>query len=259
VRLIQLHSSRRYNLIPFRFGVFSKFCKRKKLNPKMSVVSIKDVDQFEKTVKTDSLAVVLFSAPWAQQCQDIETVFKELHGEHKDVIFANVEAETIPEVCLSKNVNSVPTVLYFRKGEVLDRVDGVKVSEITSKVKTHAQESAAAPAVTTEKQGEVKAQEPIEERLKKLISRDNVMLFMKGSPDQPRCGFSRTIVEILRQTGVPFGHFDILQDEEVRQSLKTFVDWHTYPQLYVKGELVGGLDIVKELQQNGELQDTLSA
>lgn len=78
------------------------------------------------------------------------------------------------------------------------------------------------------------------------------MLFMKGSPDTPKCGFSRSIVELLRKGGVAFSSFDILTDEEVRAGLKTFSDWPTYPQLYVKGTLVGGLDILREMANSEE-------
>ncbi|KAL1997668.1 hypothetical protein VTN02DRAFT_1146 [Thermoascus thermophilus] len=72
------------------------------------------------------------------------------------------------------------------------------------------------------------------------------MLFMKGTPSAPQCGFSRQLVAILREHGVKYGFFNILADEDVRQGLKEFADWPTFPQLWVKGELVGGLDIVKE-------------
>ena len=98
----------------------------------------------------------------------------------------------------------------------------------------------------------------LEARLKKLINRNPVMLFMKGLPSAPQCGFSRQIVEILDNTSVPYDSFNIFEDEEVRQGLKDYSDWPTYPQLYVKGELIGGLDIVRELLDAGELDETLS-
>lgn len=77
------------------------------------------------------------------------------------------------------------------------------------------------------------------------------MLFMKGSPDQPRCGFSRQTVEVLSENDIQFASFDILSDEEVRAGLKVFSDWPTYPQVYVHGTLVGGLDILKEMLATG--------
>ncbi|KAL8730600.1 MAG: hypothetical protein Q9166_003913 [cf. Caloplaca sp. 2 TL-2023] len=88
--------------------------------------------------------------------------------------------------------------------------------------------------------------EELETRLKELVKAAPVMLFMKGTPSAPQCGFSRTIVGMLREKGVRYGFFNILADEEVRSGMKTFSDWPTFPQLYAGGEFVGGLDIVKE-------------
>ncbi|KAK2976757.1 hypothetical protein RJ640_030107 [Escallonia rubra] len=98
----------------------------------------------------------------------------------------------------------------------------------------------------------------LEDRLKKLTTSSPVMLFMKGTPEAPRCGFSSKVVNALKEEGVDFGSFDILSDEEVRQGLKTFSNWPTFPQLYYKGELVGGCDIVMELRDGSELKSTLS-
>ena len=93
----------------------------------------------------------------------------------------------------------------------------------------------------------------LEDRLRRLIGAARVMLFMKGSPQEPRCGFSRQMVAILTEAGVEFSSFDILSDEEVRQGLKEYSKWPTYPQLYVDGRLIGGLDVVREMQEEGEL------
>ena len=97
----------------------------------------------------------------------------------------------------------------------------------------------------------------LEERLKALINRAPVMLFMKGTPDAPQCGFSARMVALLRSVNATFDSFNILADEEVRQGLKTYNNWPTYPQLYVNGELVGGLDIATEMKESGELQELL--
>lgn len=95
------------------------------------------------------------------------------------------------------------------------------------------------------------------ETLKKLINMAPITLFMKGTADAPRCGFSRQMVEILRKHKVQFAYFDILTDNQVREGLKKYSNWPTYPQLYVKGKLIGGLDVVKELEEEGELLDAL--
>merc|ERR1719243_554070 len=79
------------------------------------------------------------------------------------------------------------------------------------------------------------------------------MIFMKGNRNEPRCGFSRQLMEILLETGVEFSTFDIFSDEDIRQGLKKFSNWPTYPQVYVKGELLGGLDVCKELAENDEV------
>ncbi|KAG8776746.1 monothiol glutaredoxin grx4 [Serendipita sp. 401] len=95
--------------------------------------------------------------------------------------------------------------------------------------------------------------------MKSIIDSDKVVLFMKGSPEAPRCGFSRQTVAILKEHNVKYTHFDILQDEAVRQGLKTYNNWPTFPQLIIGGELMGGLDILREMVENGELKEALEA
>ena len=107
----------------------------------------------------------------------------------------------------------------------------------------------------------VEASKPVDinTRLSKLVKSSEVMLFMKGDRDEPRCGFSRKVVEALNGTGVGYSTFDILTDEDVRQGLKEFSNWPTYPQLYHKGELLGGCDIILEMAAGGELKEAISA
>jgi Grx4 family monothiol glutaredoxin len=100
-------------------------------------------------------------------------------------------------------------------------------------------------------------EETINDRLAKLIATDKCMLFMKGSPGNEKCGFSRTIVGILQENGVKFSSFDILTDIKVRAGLKIYSNWPTFPQLYVDSELIGGLDIVRELAEDGGLNGEL--
>ncbi len=90
-------------------------------------------------------------------------------------------------------------------------------------------------------------------RIEKTIAQDRVMLFMKGNPAMPQCGFSAAVVGILKELGAPFGSFNILADADVREGLKEYSRWPTFPQLYVDGKLVGGCDIVRELHSRGEL------
>ncbi len=93
----------------------------------------------------------------------------------------------------------------------------------------------------------------------KTLADNAVVLFMKGVPDQPQCGFSAVTVQILDHLGVDFVGVDVLQSDDLRQGIKSFSDWPTIPQLYVQGEFVGGADIVREMFQTGELKPLLAA
>ena len=99
--------------------------------------------------------------------------------------------------------------------------------------------------------------EPVRAFIDKTVADNPVVLFMMGSPDMPRCGFSSLVVQVLDHLGVAFVGVDVLQDEGLREGIKTYSDWPTIPQLYVKQEFVGGCDIVKEMFQSGELKTLL--
>ena len=92
------------------------------------------------------------------------------------------------------------------------------------------------------------------ERIKKQVTENSVMLYMKGTPEMPMCGFSSRTVEALKQCGKEFGYCNVILDQEVMRDLPSFKDWPTFPQLYIKGELVGGCDITLELFESGELK-----
>jgi monothiol glutaredoxin len=94
----------------------------------------------------------------------------------------------------------------------------------------------------------------VRDRIQHEITDTPVVLFMKGSPVFPQCGFSAAVVQILSQLGVKFKGVDVLSDPQIRQGIKEFSNWPTIPQLYVKGEFVGGCDIVREMYETGELQ-----
>jgi len=97
----------------------------------------------------------------------------------------------------------------------------------------------------------------IKEKIKNLIDSNAVCLFMKGTPDNPQCGFSMAVSNVLKHLKVNFNSVNVLDDENLRQGIKDFSDWPTIPQLYVKGEFVGGCDIVKEMFEKGELKSLL--
>ena len=97
----------------------------------------------------------------------------------------------------------------------------------------------------------------INEKIKELIGGNDICLFMKGTPDNPQCGFSMAVSNILKHLKVNFKGVNVLEDENLRQGIKTFSDWPTIPQLYVKGEFIGGCDIIKEMFEKGELKSLL--
>ena len=101
--------------------------------------------------------------------------------------------------------------------------------------------------------------DPVHDFIAKAVAEHPVVLFMKGDPDQPRCGFSATVVQILDHLGVQYAGVDVLQSEPLREGIKSFSDWPTIPQLYVGGEFVGGADIVREMFQSGELKAFLDS
>ena len=94
----------------------------------------------------------------------------------------------------------------------------------------------------------------INKKIKSILDKNNIVLFMKGTPDAPECGFSMTVSNILKHLKVNFVGINVLESNELRQGIKDFTDWPTIPQLYVKGEFVGGCDIVKEMFEKGDLK-----
>tara|TARA_B100001057_G_C22262529_1_gene723765 strand:- start:98 stop:418 length:321 start_codon:yes stop_codon:yes gene_type:complete len=99
----------------------------------------------------------------------------------------------------------------------------------------------------------------IKDKIKNLIDENDVCLFMKGTPESPQCGFSMAVSNVLKHLNVNFNGINVLEDENLRQGIKDFSDWPTIPQLYIKGEFIGGCDIIKEMFEKGELKNLLTS
>jgi len=99
----------------------------------------------------------------------------------------------------------------------------------------------------------------IEEKINQQIKDNNILIYMKGSPYEPKCGFSAKTVQALIDCGAEFSYVDILENQDIRQNLPTISDWPTFPQVFVSGELIGGCDIVIEMYESGELQPIIKA
>lgn len=195
---------------------------------------------------------MLYGAEWAEQCTQILAVMEQLSKQdaNKAIKFINVAIEEIPEVAQQHEIEAVPTVIFFQNNKAVHRIDGIDIADLTATVKRLAGEASTAGTPTGGS---------LEDRLKALINKSKVMVFIKGDKSSPRCGFSKQIVQILNDTNEPYETFDILTDEQVRQGLKTYSDWPTYPQVYINGELQGGLDIIKEMVAGGELMKVLKS
>ncbi|GEQ71601.1 hypothetical protein JCM33374_g5286 [Metschnikowia sp. JCM 33374] len=230
----------------------------------MSVIEITSEDQLTDLTTSDPtrLVALYFHTPWAAPCETMNSVIKTLAQANPDVAFLSINADDQSDISELFEVSAVPYIILTRNQTILKELSGADPKEFIAALKqfggssssTSAPASApanatpastSAPAVPAQEKEEASPAE-LEERLKKLTSAAPVMLFMKGAPSAPQCGFSRQIVAILRENQVRFGFFDILKDDAVRQGLKTFSDWPTFPQLYINGEFQGGLDIIKE-------------
>lgn len=233
-----------------------------------------EVAKLTESASLDCLIALYFHTPWAEPCQQMGQAFSALaalQGDSAKSLFIAIDAEECPEVSEKYEVSAVPyTVLTNKAGEAVGTVEGGDVAALRDLFGKHLPSPAAAnhhlsatvippaqqtvkpvpqsvpdaPEATANGEGADVEEEPLNERLQKLINAAPVMLFMKGTPAAPQCGFSRQVVGLLRERNVRYGFFNILADDEVRQGLKKFSDWPTYPQLYLQGELVGGLDIV---------------
>lgn len=235
-----------------------------------------------KDAQSSTLLVLYFKAAWAAPCTQMTTVLQTLASTYPNdssVLFLSIDAENLPDVSESYDVTSVPYIVLQKDGKTLETIGGSDAAKVRAAVEKHASskssggkaglppalnatapaqsnggtknlsqyapsssDAATAPQYSSETMSGSK--EELDARLGNLVKAAPVMLFMKGTPSAPQCGFSRQLVSILRENGVKYGFFNILADDEVRQGLKEFSDWPTFPQLYAKGELVGGLDIV---------------
>jgi Grx4 family monothiol glutaredoxin len=243
-----------------------------------------DFADHTSNLPADCLAVIYFHAPWAEPCKQMGTILSTLASTYPATnpprtAFFSLDAEEVSEVSENYDVTQVPLVVLQKNGQVVDSVTGTDASKVRNAVEQHAGRPVAdeaskaglppAQKVTrpppsengpsAQANGDVDtaaaqnsageaqngaSKEDLHSRLGELVKAAPVMLFMKGTPSSPQCGFSRQTVALLREKGVRYGFFNILADDEVRQGLKEFSEWPTFPQVYVGGELVGGLDIV---------------
>ncbi|GMS80547.1 hypothetical protein PENTCL1PPCAC_2722, partial [Pristionchus entomophagus] len=205
-------------------------------------------DEVKDFTAGPQLSLVHFFASWAPQCTQLNTVLVDIADELKNSFSVSyVDAEEVAEASLAAKIKAAPTVVFYKNGREVGRVDGFKPADLRTAIVKHT-----SGGTETANSGQ-----SLTDRLKAIINQQPLMLFMKGDPTAPRCGFSRTIVGMLNEHNIAFGSFDILSDEDVRQGLKEYSNWPTYPQLYLNGELLGGLDVVREEFKDADFIATL--
>ncbi|SDA03883.1 BZ3500_MvSof-1268-A1-R1_Chr11-1g03283 [Microbotryum saponariae] len=250
-------------------------------------------EHLQQVLSTDLtlVSVLYFRADWAETCQQMDQVVQQLVQRWDKVLFLSIEAESLPDISESFEVDAVPYFILLRGHTLLTRLSGAQPSVLASAITLHVNNKAALagqsttsarptqaqtrydpsssssppPRTTPYPAGDITAtrdsdesDEDLTKRCHELMKQSDVVLFMKGDRKTPRCGFSSKIVNILNEQDVEFTTFDILSDDAVRQKLKDLNEWPTFPQLIIKGEFVGGLDVVKEMVENGELKEMLA-
>lgn len=242
------------------------------------IKSEEDWNKHTTSLPPTTLQVIYFFTEWAGPCKNMTTVLQTLASSYPiteplSTSWVSMNAEEVIDVSEAFDVNAVPYLVLTRNNQVIETVSGSDATKVRAAIEKHAKSPGAgagsngvsAPVVETAAKnlsnyapsaqdptpapqftsGGVKEdKEALHKRLATLVKAAPVMLFMKGTPSAPQCGFSRQLVALLRENSVKYGFFNILADDDVRQGLKEFADWPTFPQLWVDGDLVGGLDIV---------------
>eukprot|EP00890_Picochlorum_soloecismus_P002342 jgi/Picsp_1/3108/NSC_05949-R1_glutaredoxin 3-like len=183
-----------------------------------------DCETLDSFLRSNGHVVIFFWTGWSNECKDLDIILDAMESEF-DIKVVRVEAETAVDVSARHGVVAVPLCVLCKNGNEVDRVEGLDAIELNEKVGKMLGTSGKRVVSKTTGQS-------LEERLDSLVSQSKVMLFMKGTPDAPRCGFSDKAVKALKAANcTDFGSFDILMDEDVRQGLKKRSNWPTYPQL----------------------------
>ncbi|CAA7395394.1 unnamed protein product [Spirodela intermedia] len=207
-----------------------------------AVADVRSKDQLDGVLGGGGSVVLHFWASWCEASKQMDQVFSHLSADFPSARFLRVEAEEQPEISECYSVSAVPFFVFCKDGKVVDKLEGANPPR----------EDGAPPS---EGPASNHPSDSLKNRLQQLVDFHPVFLFMKGTPDQPKCGFSRKVVDILKDEGVDFGSFDILTDNDVREGMKKFSNWPTFPQLFCKGELLGGCDIAVAMHESGELKE----
>lgn len=221
-------------------------------------LSVSDPAALTALLSQHSKLCLFFWAQWhepSRQGGQMDSVAELLASMHPAVKFVKIEAEAVPDVSEKYEITVVPTFVCIQDGAVVRRLEGANAAALTTLIQSLSAGTIQAQAAPSQQP----AAEDLNTKLHRLINSAPVMLFLKGNTSEPKCGFSRKMIDLLTSNDIKFTSFDILKDEEVRAGLKTYSNWPTFPQLYVQGKLIGGVDIVQEMANSGDLKGQLAA
>ncbi|CAF1601360.1 unnamed protein product [Rotaria magnacalcarata] len=171
----------------------------------------------------------------------------------QQLAICRLNADHFYDLLNAQHVSAAPTILFYHRTRIIDRIDGFNQSELLKKIKSNINKLGVVQTtqINTDSDSQIISAET---RIKQLLESSPTILFMKGTPASPQCGFSRQACHLLDEHKIKYDYFDVLADQHVREQLKKYSNWNTYPQLYVGGELIGGLDIMKQMIENGDFE-----
>jgi Grx4 family monothiol glutaredoxin len=211
----------------------------------------KDFDEYIKS-NDNKLLLIHIELEHISVCKTVNEALLAISRDdefNQRLIIYRLNADHFHDFLTLQNVTAVPTVLMYYRAKLIDRVDGFNQSDLLKKIKIHITKV----DITTPNKIE-HTDINVENQIKHLLQSSSIILFMKGTPTDPQCGFSRQACHILEEHRIKYDYFDVLSDQNIREQLKKYSNWNTYPQLYLDGELIGGLDIMKQMIENGEFQ-----
>ncbi|XP_952526.1 glutaredoxin-related protein, putative [Theileria annulata] len=204
-------------------------------------MKLNNKEEVEKAVKSNTGKLVLLvleeDEPSSKQLMEVSL---NLSKDFSEIVFKCVNSDLVGDLYTLK---CLPTVLFFENSSLLNSLEGCSTSVLVSFVRGWAANS----------------NESTVDKIERLLREHPVLLFMKGDKAEPFCRFSRAVVNMLNSSGVKFEGYNIFDDPKLREELKAYSNWPTYPQLYVNGNLIGGHDIIKELYETNSLRKEIPA
>eukprot|EP01066_Platyproteum_vivax_P011980 Platyproteum_vivax@DN5438_c0_g1_i1.p1 len=216
-----------------------------------AISSLEEFSEWEKNSAAD-VQVLVFGSTWHPPTQQMHTLLDRLAEELKTVDFWKVDADACIKVMKFYKCEAIPVTLIFVDGKHVETIKGANPPILFSRCQHYATMPKSEKAKENHAQSPTAKREVNDDYLKELINSAPVMVFMKGDRSAPFCKFSKELVKIFTEHQLEYSAFNIFLDNDVREKLKVYSDWPTYPQVYVKGEFLGGIDVIRELIESGD-------